>query len=64
MPMPVEDTEKSQEERQLNEKNEILNMLYEVLQLVKNDDKQAALIRAEEVTRLIGVWDCEKHHTD
>ena len=64
MPLPVEDTEKSQEERQLNEKNEILNMLYEVLQLVKNDDKQAALSRAEEVTRLIGVWDCEKHHTD
>ena len=64
MPLPVEDTEKSQEERQLNEKNEILNMLYEVLQLVKNDDKQAALSRAEEVTRLIGVWDCEKYHTD
>ena len=64
MPLPVEDAEKSEEKRQLNEKNEILNMLYEVLQLVKNDDKQAALIRAEEVTKLIGVWDCEKHHTD
>lgn len=64
MPLPVEDAEKSEEKHQLNEKNEILNMLYEVLQLVKNDDKQAALSRAEEVTKLIGVWNCEKHHTD
>lgn len=48
----------------LSEKNEILNKLHELRRLIMKNEKAAALSQAEEVTRLIGVWDCEKHHTD
>ncbi len=67
MPAPVEEAvaEESPEDHVcLSEKNEILNKLHELRRLVMKNEKAAALSQAEEVTRLIGVWDCEKHHTD
>ncbi len=66
MPAPMEEAaEESKEDHVcLSEKNEILNKLHELRRLVMKNDKAAALSQAEEVTRLIGAWDCEKHHTD
>lgn len=65
MPAPVEDTAEAENQEDhvcLSEKNEILNKLHELRRLVMKNDKAAALSQAEEVTRLIGAWDCEKHH--
>lgn len=67
MPVPVEETtevESLEEHVCLSEKNEILSKLHEIRRLVMKNEKAVALSLAEEVTKLIGAWDCEKHHTD
>lgn len=67
MPVPVEETtevESLEEHVCLSEKNEILSKLHEIRHLVMKNEKAVALSLAEEVTKLIGSWDCEKHHTD
>lgn len=67
MPVPVEETtevESLEEHVCLSEKNEILSKLHEIRHLVMKNEKAVALSLAEEVTKLIGAWDCEKHHTD
>ena len=67
MPVPVEETtevESLEEHVCLSEKNEILSKLHEIRRLGMKNEKAVALSLAEEVTKLIGAWDCEKHHTD